>query len=134
MNQEVISTDPKTGGQKAVKQARFDLIPPKALWSLAEVYGFGCKKYDDNNWLKGYKWGLTIGAMERHISLFKQGEYLDEESGLPHLAHAMWHCCTLMTFHDEGLGEDDRMFTVIDKMDPRNQELKSIYEELGRLE
>jgi hypothetical protein len=62
------------------------------------VYGFGAEKYDDTNWVKGYSWRLSWGAMMRHIEAMRDGEYLDPESGLPHLAHAAWHCMTLMYY------------------------------------
>lgn len=99
-----------TGGQKGVKDQRMDLLPPKPLETLSEVYGMGAKKYDDTNYIKGYAWRLSLGAMMRHINLWAQGEDLDEESGLNHLAHAAWHCFTLQVFQNEELGEDDRLF------------------------
>lgn len=105
---EVRMTDPVTGGQKGVKLARFDLIPAWALEEIARVYGRGAQKYTDDNWRKGYPWRLSIGAMLRHISLWRQRNSLDAETRLHHLAHAAWHCLTLMTFECEGLGTDDR--------------------------
>lgn len=112
MQSEIRITDPVTGGQKGTKSTRPDMIPPDPLWQLAEVYGMGAKKYEDYNWLKGYSWRLSIGALLRHILQFIKGEYLDEESGLPHLAHAMWHCCTLMEFHRLKIGTDDRQIKM----------------------
>jgi len=105
---ERIVTDPVTGGKKGTKLARFDLIPPQATWHEAEVYGYGATKYEDHNWLKGYKWSLSYAALQRHLHAFWAGEYLDPESGLPHLAHVKWHCNTLMTFKERDLGTDDR--------------------------
>ena len=105
---EVRITNKKTGGQKGVKEARFDLIPPGPMWELARVYGRGAAKYEDRNWERGYNWGLSYGAMQRHLVAFWGGEYNDEETGLPHLAHAMWHCCTLMQFQENFPEMDDR--------------------------
>ena len=105
---EIRITNEKTGGQKGIKEARFDLIPPDPMWELARVYGRGAAKYADRNWERGYSWGLSYGAMQRHIHAFWAGEYDDPESGLPHLAHAMWHCITLMQFHENFPGMDDR--------------------------
>lgn len=87
-----------TGGQKGQKTARFDLIDWRFLWELATVCGFGAKKYDDDNWRKGYDWRLSYGAMQRHQAQFWNGERNDEESGLHHLAHAAWHCMVLFVF------------------------------------
>jgi nucleoside 2-deoxyribosyltransferase len=109
--EEIRVTDPKTGGQKGVKPARMDLIPPEPLWQLALVYGMGAKKYSDDNWRKGYAWKLSIGALLRHVFQFVRGEYIEPESGLPHLVHATWHCFTLMEFNRLKLGTDDRYIT-----------------------
>jgi Domain of unknown function (DUF5664)/Nucleoside 2-deoxyribosyltransferase len=109
---EVIITDPKTGGQKGSKKCRMDLIPPKTLWDLGLVYGMGATKYTPYNWMRGYAWSLSIAALLRHLTKFVMGEYLDKESGLPHLSHVQWHCATLMEFTRLNLGTDDRQITL----------------------
>lgn len=105
---EVCITDPVTGAQKGQKQERFDLLPWDALEEVARVYGFGATKYEDWNWLKGYRWSLSFGALVRHVARAILGEDRDPESGCLHLAHAAWHCLTLITFLMRGLGMDDR--------------------------
>lgn len=75
---------------------------------LAEVFGFGAQKYADRNWEKGYPWSWSYTALRRHWDAHWSGQYLDEESGLPHLAHVLWHCLVLMEFERRGLGTDDR--------------------------
>lgn len=113
MSSEFRVTDAVTGGQKGVKIERFDLIPAEPHRQLALVYGGGAKKYDDNNWRKGYDWNLSVGALERHLNSWKQGEEYDPEvtelAGQPvhHLACAAWHCFTLMEFGFRGLGTDN---------------------------
>lgn len=102
-------TDPKTGGQKGVKPERFDLIPMDAMQEVARVYGYGAKKYAANNWLKGYSWSLSFGALLRHIALAMLGEDRDKETGLLHTAHAVFHCLTITTFIMRKLGTDDRI-------------------------
>lgn len=109
---EVRVVDPKTGGAKGDKPCRIDLIPPEVLWTLGLVYGMGAKKYEPYNWLRGYKWSLSIAALFRHLVAFVKGEYLDDESGLPHLAHCAWHCATLMEFNRLRKGTDDRQTTI----------------------
>jgi len=85
---EVMVTDPETGGSKAAKLARMELIDPEFLWYVAEVMGFGLAKYGHDNW-KGVKdTSLFLGAAQRHIALHAMGETIDPESGRPHLAHA----------------------------------------------
>lgn len=77
---------------------RFDLVPPEFDEALAEVLTFGAKKYGDRNWEQGA--GIDgerlFAACMRHLTRVRRGELLDQESGLPHLAHAatnllMWH-------------------------------------------
>lgn len=115
-----------TGGEKGVKPERMDLIPPSALLELSRVYGAGAAKYSDTNYLRGTDWRKMIGAMKRHIALFEAGFDCDGDeiqdfaarnealfsgqyTGLHHLAHAAWHCMTLMTFQEFDLGDDDRI-------------------------
>jgi hypothetical protein len=98
-----------TGGQKGIKLARFDLIPPGPLKALAEVFGFGTTKYAEHNWRKGYPWGLSSGALQRHVIEWLMGSDADDESGLHPLAHAAWHCMVLMELEDIWPEYDDRM-------------------------
>lgn len=104
----------ETGGQKGRKPQRTDLLPPEALLALSEVYGMGAEKYDDHNYLKGYDWSLSFGALLRHVLAAENGEWLDEESGLPHVMHAAWHCFTLFMFEKHDLGHDDRISSTVE--------------------
>jgi len=98
-----------TGGVKFDEgKNRYDLIPGYALDELAKIYTYGTKKYDDNNWRKGMKWGRIFGAMMRHAWAFWRGEDRDPESGLLHLAHAAWQCFTLMEYAKTHPELDDR--------------------------
>jgi hypothetical protein len=105
---EVRVTDPNTGGQKGAKLAELGALDPNALMRVAEVAGFGSLKYERFNFLKGYRWSLSYDAMQRHLHAYWGGQYLDAESGLPHLAHAAWHCLALMAFMERERGTDDR--------------------------
>lgn len=105
---ETIITDPKTGGQKGSKLARFDLIPQDALWELAEHYGRGAQKYSGRNWEKGYAWSLSFAALQRHLWAFWWREDNDEETGDPHLAAVAWHAFALLSFALRNIGTDDR--------------------------
>jgi hypothetical protein len=96
-----VRTTSSTGGQKGVKPERFGLIPTKGLAAIARVFGFGASKYADHNWRRGYEWDKSIDALERHVAAFKDGETYDDESGLPHLAHAGFHILVLLTWLEE---------------------------------
>ena len=72
---------------------RYDLTKPYAVSMLVAVLTHGAAKYDDDNWLKVLKEpggpGRYYAAMMRHVEAWRAGQDIDEDSGLPHLAHAM---------------------------------------------
>jgi len=105
---EVRVVDPETGGAKGTKLARFDLLPPDAMWAVAEQYGRGSLKYEDRNWEKSYSWSLSFAAMMRHAWQFWGGEDIDADSGSPHMAAVAWHALALLTFYLREIGTDDR--------------------------
>lgn len=109
MSGEERVVDPTTGAEKGQKLERFDLFPFDALEEIARVYGHGARKYAENNWLKGYRWSLSFGALLRHVARAMLGEDRDPESGCLHLSHAAWHCLALITYTLRKLGTDDRM-------------------------
>lgn len=76
------------------EKVRMELLPPVSLERIAEVFTYGAVKYDDWNWANSMKASRLYGALMRHMNAWYQGENLDPESGLPHLAHA--GCCIMM--------------------------------------
>ena len=97
-----------TGGQKGRKLAELGAYDALPIMELAKVAGFGATKYSAYNYLKGYPYSWSYSALQRHLHAFWSGEDNDGESGLSHLAHAMWHCGALLSFRLRGLGTDDR--------------------------
>lgn len=110
---EVRVTDSETGAQKGQKLARFDLIPVKPLWELAEHFGRGARKYAEHNWAHGYRWSLCYAAAIRHLMQFWAGEDNDPETGSKHVIAAAWHCLVLAFFMDVFARKDDRPHTVL---------------------
>lgn len=106
---EVRTKDPITGAEKGSKKARFDLIPVKPLWELAEHYGIGSLKYADRNWEKGYKWSLSFAACMRHLQSFWNGEDIDKETGSKHIIASAWHCLAMAEFMETNRQNDDRV-------------------------
>lgn len=102
-------TESATGGLKAMKLARHDLIPAEALTALAEHYGRTAQKYPPNNWRQGFEWSKSYAALQRHVIAWWNGEDVDPELGSSHLAAVMWHCATLLTFLDTHPEFDDRV-------------------------
>jgi hypothetical protein len=78
------------------------LLPTTSLEKILEVLEFGANKYSANGW-QGVDDGYNryFDALYRHLYAAQRGEKLDEESGLPHLAHA--GCCLLFMLHLEDL-------------------------------
>lgn len=97
-----------TGGAKGQKLAQLGALDPLALMEVARVAGYGTRKYERFNFLRGYPWSLTMDAASRHLLLHWSGEDRDPESGLLHAAHFAWHGLTACSFLLRGVGEDDR--------------------------
>lgn len=96
---------------------RFDLIPPGPLFEVAKVFTYGAAKYEVRDWEKGITWGRVFAAIMRHLWRYWWGHENDEESGLPHLAHAAWGCLVLLEYARKRPEFDDRpeVVTVVTK-------------------
>jgi hypothetical protein len=69
------------------------LVYPTFIKAIAEVRRFGIEKYGDSENWRGVEMQRYLDAALRHIHAYAEGEELDEQSELPHLAHA---ACDLM--------------------------------------
>ena len=90
-------------------KTRMDLLPVKPLRAVGDVLTFGADKYGDRNWELGIEYGRLYAAALRHLTRWWDGEDLDDESGMNHMAHAT--CCLMMLLHfveSEQDGLDDR--------------------------
>jgi len=89
---------------------RVDLLPIDPMMQVANVFGFGAKKYFANSYRQGetVAWSRTYGSIIRHLFAFWQGEDTDPESGLPHLAHAGTQLFILMEHAAHNKDKDDR--------------------------
>lgn len=83
-----------TGTKFDQNKVPMDLLSHKALEEIANVFGFGAKKYARFNYRKGLDYSRIIASAYRHLGAFNSGEDLDPESGLPHLGHL--GCCVVM--------------------------------------
>lgn len=84
-----------------------ELIPPYGIRAVADVMTFGARKYGDRNWEKGIQASRLVGAAERHINSRMQGEHLDPDSNLDHLAHAAASLLMAMDLLKQGAKWDD---------------------------
>ena len=83
-----------SGTKHDTGKPRFSLLPLKQVATVVAVLEFGAKKYAPDNWQKvDNQRERYFDAAMRHIMSWWQGEKLDTETNLPHLAHAV--CCLL---------------------------------------
>ena len=75
---------------------RYDLVPPAVIEELAKVITFGAEKYAPDNWRECNDLSRYEAAMMRHFQAYRMGEFHDEETGFPHLAHAMTNLAFLL--------------------------------------
>lgn len=64
------------------------LCPTSGIVARARVFAMGAEKYGAHNFRDGLAFSRLVDAALRHILAWKEGEDLDDESGLSHLAHA----------------------------------------------
>lgn len=74
-----------------------------ALSEVARVMEYGAKKYDRKNWALVEDKERYESASLRHQMSFHNGEYLDDESGLQHMAHSI---CSQLFLLELKLRED----------------------------
>jgi hypothetical protein len=75
-------------------KARWDLLPWRSVGEVVRVLTHGAVKYAPDNWQKVPEpRNRYFAAAVRHLTTWWDGEKVDPESGLSHLAHAV--CCLL---------------------------------------
>jgi hypothetical protein len=80
---------------------RWDLLPYDAVAGVVDVLTHGSIKYGPENWRTVPLWDERyFAAAMRHLSAYRRGSFTDDDSGLPHLAHAA--CCVLFLLAKEG--------------------------------
>ena len=83
-------------------------LEPSELIDAARVLEYGAKKYAMWNWAKGMQWSVPMGCYLRHMLTYGDVASLDEESGLPHRAHAVCNLIMLGHFAENCPDMDDR--------------------------
>lgn len=98
----------KEGTKYDSGKPRVDLLPTKGLVEIAKVLDFGSKKYDAHNWRKGINYSRVYSALQRHLMTWNDGETVDPETGINHLAHAGCNILFLLEFASTHPEKDDR--------------------------
>jgi hypothetical protein len=103
---ETIWPQEKTSVKQDGGKLRYDLMPFDALDKVAEVLTYGINKYPnpEQNWrvnstpadIKRFE-----AAMLRHISEWMQGNPIDEESKLSHMAHVVTNALFILALKDK---------------------------------
>jgi hypothetical protein len=99
--------DPK--GAAGALKTPLSLIPPYAMEQTAWVHKLGSDKYGPYNWREtGVCASTYVNAILRHLNAWRDGETLDPESGISHLAHVACSCNILLDADHCGTLQDDR--------------------------
>lgn len=85
------------------------LLPSQPLLEIAKVLDYGASKYAPHNWTKGIKYSRVLSAAQRHMLAWNEGESVDPETGISHLAHAACNLLFLLDYEARNMIEfDDR--------------------------
>ncbi len=83
---------------------RWELLPKGVINLVVHVFTYGAIKYKDHGWREVPNGRARYyDAMNRHIDLWWQGCGLDQETKLPHLAHAAACALILLARQQEGI-------------------------------
>jgi hypothetical protein len=104
----VIFRPAASGGNKNQKESQLSSAPLAGLTELGKVCALGADKYGRENYRGGYPIHLNIDALYRHLLAFQNGEDLDPESGVTHLAHVAWHALAMIQILEDHPECDDR--------------------------
>lgn len=97
-----------------IAKARLDLIPPYAIYAMAEAFEDGALKRAEHNWEVGESartWKISdrISAIQRHSLQLQMGCDIAEDSKIHHAAHIMANAAMLLGAYLKGYGYDDRI-------------------------
>lgn len=89
-------------------KVQLHLIPIDPLMEIARVFTQGAQKYAPRNWEKGMEWSRVYNSLMRHSLAFWNGENLDKESNLHHMAHVAVNAMFLIEYNKTHRNLDDR--------------------------
>ena len=97
--------------QQGNEQALSIFLEDQDLDGAVAVFAYGAKKYAAWNWAKGMQWSVPLGCALRHIRSVLDGQFIDDESGEPHMDHVLCNIIMLQYFlHNYTEGDDRPMF------------------------
>lgn len=107
--------------QEAIKhdagKTDWSILPINASREIIKVFEFGAKKYARGNFLEGdgLQYTRVLNSLLRHTYAFMEGQDIDEESGISHLAHAGANIYMLLAYENSkaARNNDDRATNVL---------------------
>lgn len=78
----------------------YSLMPSRELEQIVKIMTHGRDKYGRNNWKGELENDRLYAALMRHLETDRQGEYLDKETGEPHLAHVACNAIFLLWYRN----------------------------------
>jgi hypothetical protein len=92
-----------------MQKVQLGLVPAGAMESIARVLECGAAKYGAYNWREsGIRCTTYVDAILRHLNAWREGEDLDPESNVSHIAHIAASCCILIDAESFNILHDDR--------------------------
>ena len=92
-----------------IKKPPMELVPPAAKIYLAEGFKDGAQKYGPYNWrTNSVAASVYVGAFQRHVDQWWDGEELADDSNVHHLAHALSCLAIIVDAKETGNLVDDR--------------------------
>lgn len=127
--------DPKTKGTNPKQAIGSDKMPFHLWPETATILGClglldGALKYGRSNFRDaGVRSSIYYDAARRHLNKWFEGEDVDPDSGLPHLAHVLASVAIVVDADAAGVLNDDRMFQggyvkLLEEMTPHVKRLK----------
>ena len=130
---EVKASNPKDA--MGVKKVPMHLVPGSAKAYLAMAFMEGACKYGKYNWrIAGVRASIYLDAMERHMEKYTNGENIDKDTKVPHLASIMACCAIILDADLVGKLKDDRppradVSELIDSLAEHVAYLKDFYKD-----
>lgn len=79
---------------------RWHLFPMSLMKPIVEIYEYGLQKYNKEGSWAELKDGYTryYDAFFRHLEAHERGQFLDPESGYPHIQHCAWNALAMLYY------------------------------------
>lgn len=82
---------------------QYSLLPPNELAEIVKVLMYGANHYGKDNWKLCKDTSRYVDALYRHLEAYRNGEKLDKESNLHHLAHLACNAIFLLYFDNNNI-------------------------------